>query len=202
LDYSQDGGLGSTALFRRGKRLETPFESVIDDLDSLHGRSVIHGHFSPRKYSGRFPNAIYVTWLRDPAERVVSHYYYWQRSYLPGDALWEKVVTQKMSLEQFAELDFARDVYFRWFSPLGVERFDFVGIMEEYDRSLELFRRLICPDIKLKTKLRNCNPNRRGNFYELGREVRQKILELNQRDAYVYLDGVRRFRSLCAELGV
>src|SRR4029453_5591793 len=58
LDYSQEQGLGSTALFRRGKRLTTPFESVIDNLESLPGRSVIHGHFAPKKYSGRFPNAI------------------------------------------------------------------------------------------------------------------------------------------------
>jgi hypothetical protein len=201
LDYDQEG-LGSTALFRRGKRVKTPFESVIDDLESLPGRSVIHGHFAPKKYSARFPNAVYITWLRDPAERLMSHYFYWQRSNLPGDARWEQVVTQKMSLEQFARLDFARDVYFRWFSPLGVERFDFVGIMEEYERSLELFRRLICPDIKLGTTLRNYNPNRRGNFYDLGPELRRKILELNQRDAYVYLDGVRRFRSLCAQVGV
>ena len=106
-----------------------------------------------------------------------------------------------MSLEQFTGLDFARDVYFRWFSPSGVERFDFVGIMEEYDRSLELFRRLICPDIQLDTTLRNHNPNRRGNFYDLGPELRRKILELNQRDAYVYLDGVRRFRSLSPKWG-
>jgi Sulfotransferase family len=202
LDYSQEGGLGSTALFRRGKRLKAPFESVIDDLESLQGRSVIHGHFAPKKYSGRFPNATYVTWLRDPAERVVSHYFYWQRSYLPGDARWEQVVMQKMTLEQFARLDFARDVYFRWFSPLGVERFDFVGIMEEYDRSLELFRRLFCPDIQLDTTLRNYNPNRGGNFYDLGPELRRRILELNQRDTYVYLDGVRRFRSLCAQVGI
>lgn len=202
LDYSQEGGLGSTALFRRGKRLKPPFESVIDDLETLQGRSVIHGHFAPKKYSGRFPNAIYVTWLRDPAERVVSHYLYWQRSYLPGDPLWEQVVGQKLSLEQFAQLAFARDVYFRWFSPLGVERFDFIGIMEEYDRSLELFRRLICPDTQLDSTLRNRNPNRQGNFYDMGPELRRKILELNQRDAYVYLDGVRRFRSLCAHVGI
>ena len=202
LDYSQEGGLGSTALFRRGKRLKAPFDSVVDDLASLQGRSVIHGHFAPKKYSGRFPDAVYVTWLRDPVERVVSHYFYWQRSYLPGDARWEQVVAQKMSLEQFAQLDFTRDVYSRWFSPLGVERFAFVGIMEEYDRSLELFRRLICPDIQLDTTLRNQNPNRGGNFYDLGPELRRKILELNQRDAYVYLDGVRRFRSLCAQVGL
>src|SRR4029453_6505611 len=103
---------------------------------------------------------------------------YVEPAYLPGDARWEQVVMQKMSLEQFARLDFARDVYFRWFFPLGVERFDFVGIMEEYDRSLELFRRLFCPGIKFNPKLRNQNPNRQGNFYDLGPEVRRKILEL------------------------
>ena len=201
LDYGPEG-LAPTALFRRGKRLTAPFDSIIEDLELLRGRSVIHGHFAPKKYRGRFPNATYVTWLRDPAERVVSHYLYWQRSYLPTDARWEQVVMQKMSLEQFARLDFARDVYFRWFSPLGVEGFDFVGIMEEYDRSLELFRRLVCPDIQLDTTLRNYNPNRRGNFYDLGPELRRKILELNQRDAYIYLDGVRRFRNLCAQVGL
>jgi hypothetical protein len=109
---------------------------------------------------------------------------------------------QKMTLEQFAQLDFARDVYSRWFSTLGVERFDFVGMMEEYDRSLELFRRLICPDIQFDARLRNYNPNRQGNFYDVGSELRRKILELNQRDAYIYLDGVRRFRELCAQVGL
>jgi hypothetical protein len=200
LDYGSEGP--ATALFRRGKPITASFESILTDLDSLSGRSVIHGHFSVQKYGGRFPNALYVTWLRDPVERVVSHYFYWQRSYLPGDALWEQVVMQKMTLEQFARLDFARDVYFRWFSPLGVERFDFVGIMEEYDRSLELFRRLFCPEIQFDTALHNCNPNRRGNFYDVGPELRRKILELNQRDAYIYLDGVRRFRNLCAQVGL
>jgi hypothetical protein len=200
LDY--DLGGSPAVLLHRRRPLTVPFESIADDLESLPGRSVIHGHFAPKKYSGRFPNAIYVTWLRDPVERVVSHYFYWHRTYLPGDPLWEQVVGQKLSLEQFAQLAFARDVYSRWFSPLGVERFDFIGIMEEYDRSLELFRRLICPEVKFRMTVKNSNPNRQGNFYDLGPELRRKILELNQRDAYLYLDGVRRFRSLCAEVGI
>ena len=40
--------------------------------------------------------------------------------------------------------------------------------------ALELFRRLVCPDIQFDTTLRNYNPNRRGNFYDLGPELRRK----------------------------
>jgi hypothetical protein len=201
LDYGM-GALAPTALFRRGKPITAPVESVISDLDSFSGRSVIHGHFPAREYVGRFPNAVYVTWLRDPVERVASNYFYWQRTDIPGDPLWERVTAQKMSLEQFAQLDFARDVQFRWLSPLGVERFDFVGITEEYDRSLELFRRLFCPEIQFDPTVHNCNPNRQGKFYDLDPKLRAKILKLNERDAYTCLDGVRRFRDLCARVGL
>lgn len=201
LDYGM-AGLGPTALFRRGQAFSAPFESIISDLESLPGRSVIHGHFPAKKYSELFPNAVYVTWLRDPVERIASHYFYWRRSQIPGDHRWEEFTAQKMSLEQFAGLDFVRNVYFRWFSQLDVERFDFVGITEEYGRSLELFRHLICPEIKFHAEVKNHNPNRRGNFYGLDRDLRRKILELNERDAYIYIDGVRRFRFLCDEVGV
>jgi hypothetical protein len=201
LDYGLEQ-LAPTALFRRGKLTTASFESIIGDLELFPGRSVIHGHFAAKKYSDLFPNAVYVTWLRDPVERVASHYFYWQRSHIPGDHRWEQFTAQKMSLEEFAALDFVRNVYSRWFSPLDVERFDFIGITEEYGRSLELFRRLICPEIKFHAKAKNFNPNRRGNFYWLDRELRSKILELNDRDAYIYIDGVRRFRCLCEEVGI
>jgi hypothetical protein len=52
-----------------------------------------------------------------------------------------------MSLEQFAQLDFSRDLQQAFLSPLTVEEFDVIGITVEYDRSLELFRRLFCPDV-------------------------------------------------------
>ena len=201
LDYGLER-LAPTALFRRGKPITVPFESIISDLDSFSGRSVIHGHFHAKKYVGRFPNAVYVTWLRDPVERVASSYFYWQRTDIPGDPLWERVTAQKMSLEQFAQLEFARNLQEALLSPLAVEEFDFIGITEEYDRSLELFRRLFCPDVSFHATVRNRNPNRQGEFYDLDPELRKKIFKLNERDAHTYLDGVRRFRYLCGEVGI
>jgi hypothetical protein len=202
LDYDYGWQPSPTALFCRGKQITAPFESVIDDVGSLPGRSVIHGHFQAKKYTGRFPNAIYVTWLRDPVERIISNYLYWQRSNLPGDTKWEQVTGQQMSLEQFAQLDYARDLQQAYLFPLAVEEFDFIGITEEYDRSLELFRRLFCPDAQFDATVRNENPNRQGKFYDLDPQLRKKILKLNERDAYTYVDGVRRFRDLCERVGL
>jgi hypothetical protein len=200
LDYGL-GALAPTALFWRGKPITAPFESVIRCRDSFSGRSVIHGHFHAEKYVGRFPDAVYVTWLRDPVERVASNYFYWYRE-IPGDPLWEQVIARKMSLEQFAQLEITRNLQEALLSPLAVEQFDFIGITEEYDRSLELFRRLFCPDVCIDATVRNRNPNRQGEFYELDPELRKKILKLNERDAHIYLEGVRRFRYLCGQVGI
>ena len=201
LDYGLEP-LAPTALFRQGKLITAPFESIVNDLESLPGRSVIHGHFPAKKVHDLFPNAVYVTWLRDPVERVISNYLYWQRSDIPGDRRWEQVTAQNMSLEQFAQLDFARDLQEAFLSPLAVEEFDFIGITEEYDRSLELFRRLFCLDTRLDATAQNDNPNRQGKFYDLDPEVRKKIRLLNERDVHTYVDGVRRFRYLCEQVGL
>jgi hypothetical protein len=202
LDYDYDYQPSPTALFRRGKPITPPFESIIDDLESLPGRSVIHGHFQAKKYVGRFPNALYVTWLRDPVERIVSHYLYWQRSHIPGDAKWEQVTAQQMRLDQLAQLDFVRNLQRAYLFPLDVEQFDFIGITEEYDRSLELFRRLFCPATQFDAAVRNENPNRQGKFYDLDPELRKKILQCNEGDASIYLAGVRRFHHLCEQMGI
>jgi len=201
LDYDYEGP-SPNALFRRGKKLTASPESVINDIGSFPGRSVIHGHFQAKKYNDKFPNAAYVTWLRDPVERIISHYLYWQRSRIPGEPLWEQFTTQQTSLEQFAQLKFVRNLQHNYLIPLAVEQFDFIGITEEYDRSLELFRRLFCPGAQFDLTVRNENPNRQGKFYDLDPELRKKILQHNERDASIYLDGVRRFRALCEQVGL
>jgi hypothetical protein len=83
-----------------------------------------------------------------------------------------------------------------------VEGFAFIGITEEYERSLELFRRLICPDAQASPTMQNYNPARSTKFYDLERGLREKILKLNELDAYTYLDGIRRFRRLCGQVGL
>ena len=84
---------------------------------------------------------------------------------------------------------------------MAVEEFDFVGITEEYNRSLELFRRLFYPEGSLDVTAHHQNPNRKSKFYDIYPDLRKKILELNEQDAYTYLTGVRRFRYLFDRVG-
>ena len=110
--------------------------AVANFLGNFDGVGCIHGHFLPMKYlllRDRL-NTEFVTWLRHPVDRLVSHYDFWKRQYDPATAgpLHRTVVAQDWSLERFCLSEELRDVYatFLWAFPL--EYFAFVGIVEHY----------------------------------------------------------------------
>ncbi len=102
----------------------------------------IHGHFLPYKYAGA-ENATFITWLRDPIDRLISHYYYWQQTYTPEVApLHRRVVEENWTLDDFCLSTEMRNIYseFLWRFPLS--RFAFVGITECYEEDLAYFFRV------------------------------------------------------------
>jgi hypothetical protein len=107
----------------------------------LRDAACIHGHFLPLKYARLPGRRHFVVWLRDPVERLASHYHYWNRSYDRGDAgrLHRRVVEERWTLERFCLGPELRNIYstFLWRFPL--ERFDFVGITERYDEDVHDF---------------------------------------------------------------
>lgn len=113
--------------------------------DDYSGVDCIHGHFLPAKYLllADSREVRFVTWLRDPVERVVSHYEYWRRSYDPATAapLHRRVVEEDWSLERFCLGPELRNLYgqFLWGFPVG--NFAFLGVTERYDEDLATFGR-------------------------------------------------------------
>lgn len=109
------------------------------------GVSCVHGHFLPVKYLelARTLPCTFVTWLREPVARLVSHYDYWQRAYDPGSdltsPLHRRVVEEGWSLQRFCLAPELRNVYseFLWGFPL--ERLDFIGITEFFADDLRYF---------------------------------------------------------------
>jgi len=204
LDYGSQV-FSPTAVYRRGQLVQEAFESITD-LELLTGRSVIHGHFRIFKYLEKFPNASYVTWLRDPVERIASHYFYWQRAAheygFMDDPLCNRVISENMSLLEFAELEAVRNRQYHFLAPVGPKYCDFVGITEEYDRSVGLFRKLFCPEIEITPQFQNKNPDRPGSSYKLDTGVLERIRQLNALDVKTYREGLHRFRTLCDEVGV
>lgn len=109
------------------------------------GVGCIHGHFLPIKYLAlsKQMDCRFITWLREPVARMISHYHYWYRSYDAGSdmtsALHRRVVEEAWTLERFCLSEELRNVYtqFLWGFPL--ERLDFIGITEHYERDLDVF---------------------------------------------------------------
>lgn len=107
------------------------------------GIAAIHGHFLIYKYSrwyGR-PGMHFVTWLREPIDRLESQYDHWLRTYQPQEALplQRRVVEEDWDLERFLLAPELRDMYAQYLYRFPLGRFDFVGISEDFSTEMRYF---------------------------------------------------------------
>jgi len=109
----------------------------------LNGIECIHGHFLPLKYllCATRQDLTFVTWMRHPINRLISHYFFWLRSYSPdtAQALHKKVVVENWSLETFCLSDELQNLYTKFLWGFPLELFDFIGITEYYREDLAFF---------------------------------------------------------------
>jgi len=139
LDYG-DLPINTPVGARHRKAKEDALHNSVRDFGSI---KCVHGHFLPAKYlplktSGR---AKFITWLRDPFERAVSHFNFWQRSYDPANApaLHRRVIEERWSLEQFCLAEELRNFYAQFLWSFPVTLFDFIGITEHFAEDLSFF---------------------------------------------------------------
>lgn len=118
-----------------------------------HSIRLLRGHQAFGLHEGMAPGARYVTFLRDPVARVISHYHYVKPGQLPQFA---DVARKKMSLADYAASTITAEVengQTRWIAGVWSDRplveadyqqavrnidehFDAVGITERFDESL------------------------------------------------------------------
>ncbi len=154
----------------------------------------VHGHFLPVQFrylrGRRAPR--FVTWMRDPAQRLVSHYQYWQRSYVPGSSgpLHQQMIDEKWSLETFAAHPRLRNVYAKFLWGFPLRRFDFIGITEDYENELRIFADHFL-DGELTASDENRNPDRRLSGYEIPDSLAKIMRRFHARDLSLYDDALR-----------
>jgi hypothetical protein len=176
--------------------------ALTHSLSGLAGEpACIHGHFLPLKYRylRSSSDLRFVTWFRDPVQRIVSHYNYWRREYeaATAGALHRKVVEEDWSLERFALSPELRDVYrlFLWHFPL--QRFDFIGITEFFEEDLQDFASRFlgataAPDA------RNAGPAGVGLAHAVEAELEARIRQYHIRDVALYEKALEmRRQRLC-----
>lgn len=143
---------------------------------------LISGHFNVDKYD----HADRITFVRDPVERVISHYYYIKKQNskysapFPGrfafaDGLWSGGLT----LLEFAE---KRQNFATNYTGIDPSKFKFIGIQERFNESLKKFEDLIGRKINFDYSNEFVN-NKKGEVEE---DIKQKIRDINKIDYKFY----------------
>ena len=103
---------------------------------------VIHGHFWAGKYDQIFPGAKKITWLREPVQRLISHYFYFKSHPDLPHPINHRLHEQNLSLLDFARLPALQNVLTRrWLRDTPLSAFDFVGVQEHFAADLAALQR-------------------------------------------------------------
>lgn len=153
----------------------------------------IHGHFNIFKYQRAFPNAYYLTFYRNPIQRVVSGYYYWLRTpqHATSHPLCRWLHEARPTIVEFAaKLGVDDDKYCKNFAP---EQFDFVGITERMGEAMQLLG-LYLPELKVDVSPQRINPDKPvGECYVLTEKEQSELSELMKRRVEIYNRAEERF---------
>lgn len=135
-DYG-DGGIGKPFGERCMHAMASAMRLAEEGGDAA---ACIHGHFLPLKYLllGVRRELVFMTWMRDPVERLVSHYHFWQQSYDPGSSAphHREVIERGWSLERFCFSERFRNIYTQYLWGFPFENFSFIGISEFYEQDM------------------------------------------------------------------
>lgn len=146
----------------------------------------IHGHFLPVKYLllNAKKKLFFMTWMRDPVERAISHYYFWQRSYDPQRTYLphhKRVIEEGWSLERFCLGTEFRNIYTQYLWGFPLEMFDFIGIVEFYEDDLAYFAHNF-----LNTGLVAYKVNVGDKSLEIDPELKKEIGKYHDKDVQLY----------------
>jgi len=109
------------------------------NYEFLAGKKAVHGHFHPLKYRAACAR-LRVTFLREPIERMISHFLFWKVLPRHGHSLHDYFLDNDLSFEQFARLPIMCRFYSGvFFGGVDMASFDLIGF---HDRADEDFARL------------------------------------------------------------
>ena len=179
---------------------------------------MVKGHMAFGLHAWLQQPATYITLVRDPVERAISHYYHIVRT--PHHTHYPTVVGQNMSLQDFVLAGVSRIVDNGQVRALAAQEdvpygectsdmlaqaranieghFTLVGLTERFDETLVLLKQAFGWQVRAYSR-QNVGQNRPVTEAVSG-EARQLIEELNQYDLQLYHFAEERFNQAAAGL--
>lgn len=135
------------------RRLFSRFQARINQEKLLRDYGVIHGHFQVKKYVFLYPHADFLSFMREPVARVLSHYYYFKHvaSKNPTSVSRNpdimRVARGDIDLVEFARLYSMVNLYGLFTDGLSLDKYALIGITERYAESIAMLNRIFNTNI-------------------------------------------------------
>jgi hypothetical protein len=160
------------------------FDYIIDN-----NVDVIGGHYL-HTYLDAFPkNYRFVTFFRDPVQRVVSTYHHFVKHHkYIGD------------IKEFCILSHHCNTQSTYINAIGLDNFYFIGLTEQYCKSIKVFNEL--SGLGLPELMANVGRSVFDNSWEVDDEVRDFILQNNKEDVLLYEKAKDAFEFFCKKANI
>lgn len=169
-----------------------PWETRHEDVKA------IHGHFELAEYVNLVPHPRVVTFLREPLERAISHFFYWKHApehdprthplYI------EHFVDREPDLERFLLAPEMANIMSSFLAPFtNPEQFFFIGIVEDMDHEVALLRSMLGLPPQSQPRL---NKRRSDEPVVVKDAVKQEFYDLHHLDHALY-SRTLAFRASC-----
>tara|TARA_Y100000588_G_C14068172_1_gene844565 strand:+ start:247 stop:963 length:717 start_codon:yes stop_codon:yes gene_type:complete len=155
------------------------------------GLAIMHGHFWIRSYSELIPPAKPIVWLREPAQRLRSHFEFWKNPPKHKNPKYKLFKKENFSFVEFATHPEFTNRQYLFTNGVSLNNFVFVGIMEQMENSLNTLSDILpCfpntnPNIKV-----NFNPLKESEKYNIGKDEMALIRKANELDYMLYESGL------------
>jgi hypothetical protein len=160
--------------------------------------SVVFGHFFPIKYLGinnpTTDDISLITFLRDPIDRLFSHYSYWQANDNSGHYLWRKMKSENWSFMDFALSNEMRNFYSQYLEGVRLDRITFIGIHESMDVSWKRLRHVF-GSANLKLPRKNTSKSRANYDQMISPQQVSQIREFHHADYRIYDTAYARLQE-------
>jgi hypothetical protein len=107
---------------------------------------------------------------------------------------------ERLTLRQFAELDWMRNEATRYLAGKSIDNFTAVGVAERFTDSLAVVACTLGWDCPLPTPRENANPTRVGAHYDLRPQDYDHIRDLNAADLAWYHEAVDRLECSLSKI--